>query len=143
MNKYKNENSFKKSFHSHNNKNSKHISISNFKLIHRIFNSINISLLFLIFILSFLSFNSQRKWTIIYKNIGNTRSINNNLLDYISKVEEFYINKIETLKTFKKTTPNDLIYLDKQIIKKEKNNFNRKLKYIHEGLKDSKYQRGY
>ena len=43
-------------------KNSEKISIINIKLIHQIFDTINISLLVLIFTLFFLSFNSQRKW---------------------------------------------------------------------------------
>ena len=94
---------------------SKKIKFFNLKFIHRIFDSVNISLLILIFILSFLSFNSQRKWTSIYKNLLKTRANNNNLIDYISKTEEFYINEIESLNTFKKATPKDLIYLDKQI----------------------------
>jgi hypothetical protein len=97
----------------------------------------------LIFILSFLSFNSQRKWTSIYKNLLKTRANNNNLIDYISKTEEFYINKIESLNNFKKATPKDLIYLDKQIIQNKNNYLNKKIKFIKDGLKDSKYQKGY
>ena len=97
----------------------------------------------MIFILSFLSFNSQRKWTSIYKNLLKTRANNNNLIDYISKTEEFYINKIESLNTFKKATPKDLIYLDKQITQNKNNYLNKKIKFIKDGLKDSKYQKGY
>ena len=67
----------------------------------------------------------------------------NNLIDYISKTEEFYINEIESLNTLKKTTPKDLIYLDKQITKNKKNNLNKKVKIFLDGLKDSKYQKGY
>ena len=70
MNIFENENSLKKNLHNINQINSKKISLFNLKFIHKIFNSINISLLILIFILSFLSFNSQRKWTIIYKNLS-------------------------------------------------------------------------
>ena len=139
----KNENSFNKNVHHTNKKASVKIQRLNLKLIHRIFDSLNISLLILIFILSFLSFNSQRKWTTIYKNLAKTRTKNNNLIDYISKTEEFYINKIESLNTFKKATPKDLIYLDKQITKQKRNYLNKKIKYIKDGLKDSKYQRGY
>ena len=106
------------------------------------FNSINISLLILIFILSFLSINSQREWTIIYKNLAKTRSKNNNLIDYIAKTEEFYINEIESLKTFKKTTPKDLIYLEKHVIEK-KNKLFKYINSIKDGLNDSKYQRSY
>ena len=143
MNSFKNENSLKKIFYKTNKIDSKNISLINLKLIHRVFDSINISLLILIFILSFLSFNSQRKWTNIYSNLAKLRSNNNNLIDYISQTEEFYISEIETLDTLKKTTPKDLIYLDKQIKNKKKNNFIKKIKYIQDGLKDSKFQRGY
>ena len=143
MNSFKNENSLKKNFCKANKTNSKYISFINLKLIHKIFDSINISLLILVFILSFLSFNSQRKWTNIYSNLAKLRSNNNNLIDYISQTEEFYISEIETLDTLKKTTPKDLIYLDKQIKNKKKNNFIKKIKYIQDGLKDSKFQRGY
>tara|TARA_A100001388_G_C28759920_1_gene497138 strand:+ start:944 stop:1372 length:429 start_codon:yes stop_codon:yes gene_type:complete len=118
--------------------------ISKFKLIliHKIFNTINISLLTLIFILSFLSLNSQRQWSITYKILSKTRATNNNLIDHISKTEEFYISELETLENLKKTTPKDLIYIDK-IVEKKDNFLNKKLIQILNGLKDSRYQRGY
>ena len=109
MYEIKNENSFKKNIYETNKLNSNNLSLFNLKLIHRIFNSLNISLLILIFILTFLSFNSQRKWTIIYKNL----------------------------------TPDDLIYLVQKITKKKNNNLNKKIKNMHDGLRDSKYQKGY
>lgn len=143
MNINKNENSLKNNLYDANKINSKKIKLFNLKFIHRIFDSVNISLLILIFILSFLSFNSQRKWTSIYKNLLKTRANNNNLIDYISKTEEFYINEIESLNTFKKATPKDLIYLDKQITQNKNNYLNKKIKFIKDGLKDSKYQKGY
>ena len=143
MNINKNENSLKNNLYDANKITSKKIKLFNLKFIHRIFDSVNISLLILIFILSFLSFNSQRKWTSIYKNLLKTRANNNNLIDYISKTEEFYINEIESLNTFKKATPKDLIYLDKQITQKKNNYLNKKIKFIKDGLKDSKYQKGY
>ena len=143
MNINKNENSLKNNLYDPNKITSKKIKLFNLKFIHRIFDSVNISLLILIFILSFLSFNSQRKWTSIYKNLAKTRGNNNNLIDYISKTEEFYINEIESVNTFKKTTPKDLIYLDKQITQNKNNYLNKKIKFIKDGLKDSKYQKGY
>ena len=143
MNINKNENSLKNNLFDANKITSKKIKLFNLKFIHRIFDSVNISLLILIFILSFLSFNSQRKWTSIYKNLLKTRANNNNLIDYISKTEEFYINEIESLNTFKKATPKDLIYLDKQITQNKNNYLNKKIKFIKDGLKDSKYQKGY
>ena len=57
-------------------KNSERISIINIKLIHQIFDTINISLLVLILTLFFLSFNSQRKWSNTYKNLSKTIAIN-------------------------------------------------------------------
>ena len=143
MNINKNENSLKNNLYDANKITSKKIKLFNLKFIHRIFDSVNISLLILIFILSFLSFNSQRKWTSIYENLTKTKANNNNLIDYISKTEEFYINEIESLNTFKKATPKDLIYLDKQITKNKGNDLNKKIKFIKDGLKDSKYQKGY
>ncbi len=143
MNINKNGNSLKNNLYDANKINSKKIKLFNLKFIHRIFDSVNISLLVLIFILSSLSFNSQRKWTSIYKNLLKTRANNNNLIDYISKTEEFYINEIESLNTFKKATPKDLIYLDRQITQNKNNYLNKKIKFIKDGLKDSKYQKGY
>ena len=93
--------------------------------------------------MSFLSFNSQREWTSIYNHLAYTKSANNNLIDYISKTEEFYIKKLESLDSLKKTTPKDLIYLPKEIFMDKKNNLVRKMKYIKFGLKDSIFQRGY
>ena len=143
MNINKNENSLKNNIYNDNKITIKKVKLFNLKFIHKIFDSVNISLLILIFILSFLSFNSQRKWTSIYENLTKTKANNNNLIDYISKTEEFYINEIESLNTFKKATPKDLIYLDKQITKNKGNDLNKKIKFIKDGLKDSKYQIGY
>ena len=143
MNINKNGNSFKNNLYDINIVTTNKINLFNLKFIHRIFDSINISLLILIFILSFLSFDSQRKWTSTFQNLAKIRANNINFIDYISKTEEFYINKIESLNTFKKTTPNDLIYLDKQITKKQKNYLKNIIKFIQDGFKDSKYQKGY
>ena len=123
-------------------KNSDKISIINVKLIHQIFDTINISLLVLIFIFFFLSFNSQRKWSNTYKNLSKTIAINNNLIDYISKIEEFYISELESLNIYRKTKPEDLIYLNKQPEKKE-SLFKENLRSLIKGFSDSKYQRGY
>ena len=96
----------------------------------------------LIFTLFFLSFNSQRKWSNTYKNLSKTRAINNNLIDYISKIEEFYISELESINTYRKTKPEDLIYLDKLPEKKE-SSFKKNISTFIEGFSDSKYQRGY
>jgi len=96
----------------------------------------------LIFTLFFLSFESQRKWSNTYKILSKTRAINNNLIDYIAKFEGFYISKIESINIYRKTKPEDLIYLDK-LPKKKESFFKKNLSSLIEGFIDSKYQRGY
>ena len=142
MKPYGNQLNFKKKVSYEGKNNSEKISILNIKLIHQIFDTINISLLVLIFILFFLSFDSQRKWSNTYKNLSKTRAINNNLIDYISKIEQFYITKLESLSIYRKAKPEDLIYIDKNEEKKE-SLFKNKLRSFVEGLSDSEYQRGY
>ena len=122
--------------------NSEKISKLNFTLINQIIDTVNISLIVLIFILSFLSFDSQRKWSSIYKTLSQTKVINNNLIDYISKTEEFYISQLESLNTYRKTKPKDLIYLDK-IPEKKESFFKKTFRIFIQGVRDSKYQRGY
>ena len=142
MKPYGNQLNLKKKVSYERKKNSEKISIINIKLIHQIFDTINISLLILIFTLFFLSFNSQRKWSNTYKNLSKTRAINNNLIDYISKIEEFYISELESLNIYRKTKPEDLIYLDK-IPERKESLFKKNLGRFIEGFRDSKYHRGY
>ena len=141
MKPHGNQLNFKKKVLNESKKNSKKIFIINIKLIHQIFDTINISLLVLIFTLFFLSFNSQRKWSNTYKNLSKTRAINNNLIDYISRIEEFYISELESLKIYRKTKPEDLIYID-QLAEKKESLFKKNLSSFIEGFSDSKYQRG-
>ena len=142
MKPYGNQLNLKKKGSYESKKTSEKISILNIKLIHQIFDTINISLLVLIFTLFFLSFDSQRKWSNTYKNLSKTIAINNNLIDYISKIEEFYISELESLNTYRKTKPEDLIYIDNLTEKKE-STFKKNLNTFIEGFSDSKYQRGY
>ena len=142
MRPYEKQSFFKKKVSYDSQKNPEKLSLLNITLIHQIFDKINISLLVMIFTLFFLSFNSQRKWSNTYKTLSKTRAINNNLIDYISKIEEFYINELESLKIYRKTKPEDLIYLDKIKDKKE-TLFKKNLSIFIEGFSDSKYQRGY
>ena len=142
MKPYGNQLNLKKRVSNESKKNSEKISIINIKLIHQIFDSINISLLVLIFTLLFLSFDNQRNWSNTYKTLSKTRAINNNLIDYISKIEEFYISELESLNIYRKTKPEDLIYLDKLPEKKE-SLFKKNLSSFIDGFSDSKYQRGY
>jgi len=112
------------------------------KFIHQIFDTVNISLLVLILTLFFLSFDSQRQWSKTYRTLSKTRAINNNLIDYISKIEQIYINELESLNTFRKTKPEDLIYLEK-ITEKKESFFKKNLSSFIEGFNSSKYQKGY
>ena len=120
----------------------KKISKLNIRLIHQIIDTINISFVVLIFTLFFLSFDSQRKWSNTYKTLSKTRAMNNNLIDYISQTEEFYISELESLNTYKKTKPKDLIYLDK-IAEKRESFFKKNFIIFIDGLRESKYQMGY
>ena len=142
MKPYGNQLNLKKKVEYESKRNSEKISILNFKLIHKIFDTINSCLLVLIFILFFLSFDSQRKWSNTYKNLSKTRAINNNLIDYISKIEEIYISELESQNIYRITKPEDLIYIDKLVEKKE-SLFKKNLNSFIEGINDSKYQRGY
>ncbi len=142
MKPYGHKFNLKKKVSSQSQKNYEKISNINIKLIHQIFDAINISFLVSIFILFFLSFESQREWSNTYKNLSKTRAINDNLIDYISKIEEFYINKLNSLSTYRKTKPEDLIYIDKIQTNKE-SSFKKNFSSLIEGLSDSKYQRGY
>ena len=142
MKPYGNQPNFKKKASFESKKNLKKKSILYTKLIHQIFDTINISILVLIFSLFFLSFYSQRKWSNTYKALSKTRAINNNLIDYISKIEEFYISELESLNVYRKTKPEDLIYLDKLAEKKE-SLFKKNLSSFIEGFSDSRYQKGY
>jgi len=142
MKPYGNQLNLKKKVSYESKKNSEKISIINIKLLNQIFDTINICLLVLIFTLLFLSFNSQRKWSNTYKNLSKTKAINNNLIDYISKIEEFYISELESISAYRKTKPEDLIYLNKLPEKKE-SLFKENLRSLIKGFSDSKYQRGY
>ena len=68
--------------------------------------------------------------------------MNNNLIDYISKMEELYISELESLNTYRKTKPKDLIYLNR-IPEKKENFFKKNFRRLLEGIRDSKYQIGY
>ena len=142
MRSYGKQSYLKKKVSYQSQKYSRKITALNIKLIHQIFDTINISLLVLIFILFFLSLDSQRKWSNTYKVLSKTKAINNNIIDYISKTEEFYISELETLNTYRKTKPKDLIYLDRTSEKKE-SFFKKNFKSFIKGISDSQYQRGY
>ena len=135
MKPYGNQLNLKKKVPYEGKKDSKKISIINIKLVHQIFDTINISLLVLIFTLFFLSFDSQRKWSNAYKTLSKTRANNNNLIDYISKIEEFYISELESLNIYRKTKPEDLIYLNK-VTEKNESTFKKNLSTFIKGFID-------
>ena len=83
-----------------------------------IINRLNISIIILILVFSFISLNSQSKWTMFYSSMIELRNKNNNIIDYISRTEQYLLNEIEHQKNIKKTNPNDLIYLTKTKEKK-------------------------
>ena len=61
----------------------------------KIIDRLNISIIILILFLSFISLSSQRKWTILYSSMLDIRNKNNNIIDYISKTEQYLLNEIE------------------------------------------------
>ena len=109
----------------------------------KIIDRLNISIIILILFLSFISLNSQRKWTMFYSSMIEIRNRNNNIIDYISKTEQYFLNEMEHQKNIKNTNPEDLIYLQRTK-EKEKNNFLFFVaKEIIKGFNDGNYQRGY
>ena len=109
----------------------------------KIIDRLNISIIILILFLSFISLSSQRKWTILYTSMIDIRNKNNNIIDYISKTEQYLLNEIEHQNNIKKTNPDDLIYLTKTKEKKRINFLSFVAKGIITGFDDGKYQRGY
>ena len=142
MSSYDKQTNFKKIVSYESKRKSEKIFKLNIELIHQIFNTINISFLCLIFILFFLSLDSQRKWSNTYKSLSKIKAMNHNLIDYVLKTEEFYIGELESLNTYRKTKPNDLIYIYRTSVQKE--SFLKKyFRSLIKGISDSKYQKGY
>tara|TARA_Y100001968_G_C19427688_1_gene755284 strand:+ start:350 stop:796 length:447 start_codon:yes stop_codon:yes gene_type:complete len=111
-------------------------------IFHKIIDCVNLSMLILIFLLSFISFNSQRKWTDFYSMIINIRTANNNLIDYISTTEEFYIQKFDQIDDLRKTTSKDLIYLFNKDKKEKVKRFSKYFLILRKGIHAGEYQRG-
>ena len=114
--------------------------LSSLKFTHKICDYLNLSLLCLIIISTFIAFSSQREWTEIYSSMIKIRIINNDLNGYISTTEEYFINEVDIQDKFKKTTSKDLIYLKKPL---ERINNKFSFSSFLDGLNDGKYQRGY
>ena len=109
----------------------------------KIIDRLNISIIILILFLSFISLSSQRKWTIFYSSMIDMRNKNNNIIDYISKTEQYFLNEIENHNNIKNTNPDDLIYLIKNDEKEGTNFFSKVVKDIRKGFRNGNYQRGY
>ena len=77
----------------------------NIKLIHQIFDTINISFIVLIFTLFFLSLDSQRKWSNTYKTLSKTRAMNNISLTIFLKQKNFILANLNLLILIKKLNP--------------------------------------
>ena len=117
--------------------------IINSRIYCKIIDRLNILIIISILFLSFISLSSQRKWTILYSSMVDIRNKNNNIIDYISKTEQYLLNEIEHQNNIKKTNPDDLIYLTKTKEKKRTNYFSLVFKEMIKGFDDGRYQKGY
>ncbi len=115
----------------------------NSRMFCKIIDIFNVSIIFLTLFLSFISLNSQRDWTMFYSSMIQMRNKNNNIIDYISKTEQYFLNEIEHKDNIKNTSPEDLIYLENTREKEKKSFFSLIVKEITRGFEDGKYQRGY
>ena len=117
--------------------------VINAKIYCKIINLLNRSMISLILFLSFISLNNQMKWTIFYSSIVELRNKNNNIIDYISKTEQYFLNEIDHQHNIKKTNPDDLIYLIKTKEKMRINFLSSVFKEMSRGFDDGRYQKGY
>ena len=115
----------------------------NSRIFRKTIDSLNISIIFLILFLSFISLSSQRDWTKFYSSMIEIRNKNNNIIDYISKTEQYFLNEIEHQENIKNTNPEDLIYILRTKEKEKINFLSLMVKKINKGFYDGKYQRGY
>ena len=109
----------------------------------KIINLLNISIISLIFFLSFISLNTQSNWTMFYSSMIEIRNKNNNINDYISKTEEYFLDEIMNEDEIKNANPDDLIYLLKTKEKERSNSLSLVLEEMTKGFNDGKYQHGY
>ena len=78
-----------------------------------------------------------------YSSMIEIRNKNNNIIDYISKTEQYFLNEIDQQHNIKKANPDDLIYLIKTKEKEKINFLYLVVKEIIKGFNDGRYQRGY
>ena len=117
--------------------------IINAKISCKLINLLNISIISLILFLSFIALDNQRKWTMFYSSMIELRNKNNNIIDYISKTEQYFLNEIDNKDNIKKTNPNDLIYLQKTKGEERMNLFLSAFEEMTRGFDDGSYQKGY
>ena len=115
----------------------------NARIFCKIIDRLNLAIIIFILCLTFISLNTQRKWTMFYSSMIELRKKNNNIIDYISKTEQYFLNEIYHKDTIKKTHPDDLIYLPKTKEKERINFLSYSLKEITRGFDDGRYQKGY
>ena len=78
-----------------------------------------------------------------YSSMIEIRNKNNNIIDYISQTEQYFLNEMENQDNIKNTTPDDLIYLTKIKEKERINIFYQVVKELTKGFANGKYQQGY
>ena len=78
-----------------------------------------------------------------YSGMVDLRNKNNNIIDYISKTEQYFLNEFEYQNNIKKTNPDDLIYLFKTIDEERENFLSLLVREISKGFYNGQYQRGY
>ena len=78
-----------------------------------------------------------------YSSMIELRNKNNNIIDYISKTEQYFLNEIQYQHNIKKTKPHDLIYLIKTKDKEKTNFLYLVVKEMSKGFDDGRFQRGY
>ena len=78
-----------------------------------------------------------------YSSMIELREKNNNITEYISKTEQYFLNEIDQKDNIKRANPDDLIYLLKTKEKEKINFFSTVFKEIIKGFHDGRYQKGY
>ncbi len=78
-----------------------------------------------------------------YSSMIELRDKNNNIIDYISKTEQYFLNEIDQKDDIKRANPDDLIYLLKTKEKEKIKFLSTAFKEIIKGFDDGRYQKGY
>ena len=78
-----------------------------------------------------------------YSSMIELRDKNNNIIDYISKTEQYFLNEIDQKDNIKRANPDDLIYLLKTKEKEKKFFLLSVFKEMIKGFDDGIYQKGY